>query len=421
MMDISEIVKGVYFKGFPAIGWDKVFKREAISLECGVRKNIFYELCSILAKPFVDKIRKVEFRTAQSPKILFFQSIDRKSCQQQFFNVAELSKHAEILTCNGNRVLSFHVFRGFKMLGLLWSWVSCISRLAISFSQKVNMLSILLFLYNFQKHIFFLDFQKYNLFVSFYDSTLFDAYLTEVFKFYGVPTATLQHGAFSAWRENEMIHSGVELRSFHSDYFLCWNRFTFDEAIKSGIPESDIAIVGIIGYVGERWRKCLVPRNKIFGVVLGHPSFHEENLALIRAANILAKSIGYKYYLKLHPNYAEDAFSAYVDKRFYLGNKPKGISMLEYADSVEFSIVGSSSVFIELVYIQHDVIRYSDNSVHDKFRDIHSGKLFSKVEDIVDVYLKNAGKDYSKELFEVLCTVQDVDGAYKNFFAKFEQ
>lgn len=163
----------------------------------------------------------------------------------------------------------------------------------------------------------------------------------------------MQHGQFISYRENTVINCGIELRTFKSDFLLCWNNYTKREAVISGIDESRLPILGIIGYAGkEHWSKCTKPDNDIFGVVIGHPDYIDENITLIDAANNLSRAKGLKYYLKLHPSYKDDFFKDIVDQNLYLGNVKKGIDMIDYANMVDFSIVGSSTVFTELIFFR---------------------------------------------------------------------
>lgn len=45
-------------------------------------------------------------------------------------------------------------------------------------------------------------------------------------------------GQFISYRENTEINCGIELRTFKSDFLLCWNKYTKREAVISGIEES---------------------------------------------------------------------------------------------------------------------------------------------------------------------------------------
>lgn len=229
----------------------------------------------------------------------------------------------------------------------------------------------------------------------------------------------MQHGQFISYRENTEINCGIELRTFKSDFLLCWNKYTKREAVISGIEESKLPILGIIGYASkEHWNRCIKPNNNIFGVVIGHPDYIDENIVLINAANSLSRAKGLKYYLKLHPNYKEDFFKDIVDQSYYLGNIKKGINMMDYANMVDFSIVGASSVLTELVFLGHEVIRYSNQSIRDKYRDIKAGLTFSEPEKIVDAY--NIGNFEVDSLFDDLCSIREVRAAYQRFFSTFD-
>ena len=229
----------------------------------------------------------------------------------------------------------------------------------------------------------------------------------------------MQHGQFISYREDTVINCGIELRTFKSDFLLCWNNFTRREAVISGIEESRLPILGIIGYASkEYWTRCIKPNNDIFGVVIGHPDYIDENITLINAANHLSRAKGFRYYLKLHPSYKDDFFKDIVDQNHYLGNIKKGIDMIDYANMIDFSIVGSSTVFTELIFLGHEVIRYSNQSIKDKYRDIKLGLTFSEPKQILDVY--NRGNFEIDSLFDDLCSIREVQSSYQNFFSVFD-
>lgn len=265
-----------------------------------------------------------------------------------------------------------------------------------------------------------IDLQSYNLLVTFCDSIMPECVLTLIGKNRGVTTASLQHGQYTAYRENKFINSGVELRSLVSDYLLSWNQMTIDEMQKVNEIKTQPYLAGILGYIGKKHERSTNPKNKVFGVVINHQSFEKENIALVRSANILASEIGYKYYLKLHPNYDLSHFDSYVCRDFYLGTIEKGIPIIEYANRCEFSIASSSSVFCELVYLRHHVIRYSSGSPEDKFRDVPFGLTFDNPDSIYDVYTKGFNNDEEDALYNYLCGTDDVTAAYGRFLDKYE-
>lgn len=416
-MNLSDKLRNINIKGFHSINWDIVFKRLQIEYECGL-KNSFFTLLSLPLKAFISRSPIVSFNKHDDAKILSYINQERISCHLQNENVTKLVK-MDVLSNYGKTKLKIHS-DGYELIFLFVVWFVELRKRRIPYRIIGVLISYLMSLWRFQKFLNTnVEYRKYNLLLTFYDSPIDSAFITELFRSNKVRTATLQHGQFTAWRENDFVNSGVEFRSFSSDYMLCWNKFTVEEAVKTGIKKRRMKIVGILGYVNAQTAICTNPQNGIFGVVIGHPMFEQQNVALITAANMLAQTYNLKYYLKLHPNYTEDYYKGIVEPDLYLGNVEKGIGLLEYANSVEFSLVGSSSIFVELIYVHHDVIRFSDNDVKDKFRDIRIGKRFSNPEELVDIYKKNVDSEYFRKLFDYLCTVENVTETYKDFLKTF--
>ena len=170
----------------------------------------------------------------------------------------------------------------------------------ISLSQRIYIVRNLLQLYRLEETQKRLELDSYKLLVTYYDSWVPEAYMVQKFKLKGIKTATLQHGQFTAKCGNSFIDSGVEFRTSGSDYFLCWNKFTRDEAIKSGLKPEKLIIAGIWTYINKEREVCHKNRRGVFGVVISHPSYAKENEILIKAANKLSEKYNLKYYLKLH-------------------------------------------------------------------------------------------------------------------------
>lgn len=413
------------FKGFPLYDWEKIMRRHDIMIECERYSSNWSYLSRIFFFLFADNIDIQIHRGTTNSKIIFYQSyVERASSRKMMQSVKSLVD-SDLLSYNLKRKIHIHINLGFDLLfNYLPYWYRQLNGHKSSESHRLVYLLELIKLFILKRRLDkLINTKKYNLYVSYCDAIVEEAFASQYFKKKGTVTASLQHGAFSAWRENELINSGVELRSFNSDYLLCWNQMTVDEGVKAGIPENKMKVLGIIGYINSDTEDWLRPNNKTFGVVIGHESFEEENLKLIETANIIAAAKDYHYYLKLHPNYNENHFDDKVDRKYYLGNVIKGISILEYANMVDFSIVGSSSVFVELVYINHDVIRYSTREVTDKFKDVRIGKVITSPEEIL-IYFdgsipQSSKNDDFEKLFNYLCGYKDVKSRYIDFFDSY--
>lgn len=417
-MLVTDKLKNVRFVGLPEVDWSIVLKRRGIELECNT-KTKYMKLKSYL-RPFVSNKLLYNF-VKSGAKVLTMQenSMFRANYEKQMNAVRSLVPNDSLQSTVMKR--SIHIIDGIILFFyIIPLWKKQLNKANIKGYDCNSIIQVLINLYFFYKeYLSKIECSNYNLLLVFYDSSIHESLAVEVFKKEGIKTATLQHGIFSARSENTFINSGVELRSFHSDYFLCWNQMTIDEAVKQGIDTSSFIPCGILGFVGQKYCACIEPDNKTFGVVIGHPSFEDENMKLIEGANIIAKHLGYHYYLKLHPNYEIHYFDSFVDNHYYLGTIEKGISMLKYANSVEFSICGSSSVFAELVYLNHNLIRYSSQGKTDKFKNIKCGKYFSTPSDIIDVYGIGFDGNGMNDVFNQVCYTTNVTESYKKFLTRF--
>lgn len=412
----------ISFKGFPNVRWNIIFGRLSLSFQCkefntrakiiGVL-NFFYSL-------LFPRVPCYNLEKKSEKGILFFNSCcDRKSNIDRLHFVSDLIQNKTVVLGNKSR-RQFNIIPAIKIFRYIPYWYLSLRKRNISFIQQLIILNRLIYVYQVLGYIDKnIEVSNYSLFVSYYDSLIEDSFWEEIFRLKNIKTASLQHGQFISYREDMVNNCGIELRTFKSDFLLCWNKYTKREAVISGIEESKLPILGIIGYVSkEHWNRCIKPNNDIFGVVIGHPDYIEENIVLVNAANSLSRAKGLKYYLKLHPNYKEDFFKDIVDQSYYLGNIKKGINMMDYANMVDFSIVGASTVLTELVFLGHEVIRYSNQSIRDKYRDIKAGLTFSEPEKIVDAY--NIGNFEVDSLFDDLCSIREVRAAYQRFFSTFD-
>ena len=118
-----------------------------------------------------------------------------------------------------------------------------------------------------------------------------------------VLTMTLQHGIFA---RKSVIHTitdtAFELSESISEYYLAWNQYTKDEAIKVGLGPEKIIVLGAPKYINtkEPTEICKAD-NDVFGVILNNSAFDKHNRCLIEMANQIYNKTGLKYVLRYHP------------------------------------------------------------------------------------------------------------------------
>lgn len=403
-------------KGFCLHDCESLLKRSIIEYECDDTT------CSIWGALFrlfsIDEYSIVFLKGRPNTKVVCFQSYyTRKTYIEQMDTFANTYKCDlfRLVKSNSRRITGIVHFFKFIVPWLYSLHFYYEPKLCLYLASQLNQM------YYFANQFRKIDLHNYNLIITFCDSIIPECVFTLIGKNQGVITASLQHGQYTAYRENKFINSGVELRSLVSDYLLSWNQMTIDEVEKVGKIKTEPYLAGILGYIGKQRQLAINPMNKVFGVVINHPSFEEENILLVKSANILASKIGYKYYLKLHPNYDLTHFDSIVCNDYYLGTIKKGVPIIDYANSCEFSVASSSSVFCELVFLKHHVIRYSSGKVDDKFRDVPFGLTFDNPNHIFDVYKKGFNNNDENALFNYLCGTADVTATYRCFLDKYER
>ena len=412
---LSEALKGIKFKSMPNISYDIVFHRQSVMNECGFKENLRKLPFALIRRAFFKS--PIEYNKSGSKVLFYLSDPIRKSSEVNFFKAVRTLPKADTLI---ERVQKQRFsIKGFYLLFILVPvWLTQMTNRKLTFIEKYQIVKELLDLYHIQEFFRTLDIQQYNLLVCYYDSLVHECVLNLMFQQKDISTATLEHGQFNAWRENTIINCGLEFITSHCDYHLCWNRFTKEEAIKSGWRAERLPIVGILSNIGKGKERCVRPNNGIFGVVISNPSWEHENHDLIRAANILAAKYKLRYYLKLHPVYDESYFDNEIEKKYFVGNVKKGIDTLEYANMVDFSLIGSTSVFSELVYTYHDILRYSTLLPSDKYRDVKIGCVFHQPDEVVQCY-NMLNEDFKSQLFDLLCGPENTKEAYSRFFCKF--
>lgn len=415
---LSESLKGIAFVAMPRIPYDVLFHRQSLKNDCVIEDKIYRVPCALMKRAFFPTIKKVDFSDVPGSTILFYNSdVTRKSSEVNFKKVVSTTpKGSYLIERYGKGRFSFWGFYLFFFLSPIWFLQ--MGGKGLTLIEKCQVLKELVESFRIYKIFKRLDLTKYKLLVCYYDSIIHECMLTLICKRLGIKTATLQHGQFNAWRENTFVNCGLEFYASPSDYQLCWNKFARVEAMKCGWKESQLPVVGVMSNIGRKMERCVKPNNNIFGVVISHPSWEHENVEMIKAANILASRYNLRYYLKLHPNYKEDYFKDRVDAAYYIGNVEKGIDTLKYCNMVDFTIVGSTSFYVEMVYCYHDIIRYSSKLPSDKYRDIEDVCVFGNASEIVLSY-QNLNKRNKDNLFEYLCHSNDTFSSYKEFFDKF--
>jgi hypothetical protein len=423
MAEIKDEIKKIKLRGFENYDLskilymtseiDKIVPQETSSMK------LFYLL---IIRCF---FQNWHFKYMEAPRssilFLYDASDGRKDTLEMFNHIVSLSESRDILiTSKSSFFKKIHIATGVKILLHLYLWYGELRKTRLNGYQKINILMKLELILKRNIQSSFVNISKYKLLVVFFDASPLYNFFVQKFKRASVKTATFQHGVILAKREgiNNVDIAGIELGNCISDYLLAWNRFTYKEAVKSGIDKERIKIVGISRCINLPVNCCnATSRHGIFGVVLDGIHTEKNNSSLILLANKLAEEMNYKYILRYHPSFKGDEYNHIIDMNRFLHTGKNDTSIFEYAKMVDFSLIANSTVLFELVYMKHKVYRYSSNDMMDKYRDIPYNS-FSSFDELL--YLLNKEEDCSQALYDLCCSVNDIRKAHRDFFLMFD-
>ena len=258
--------------------------------------------------------------------------------------------------------------------------------------------------------------KKYKFVVVYYDLVSDENCFIQFYQHHGIPGLTLQHGIFS---EKPIVKNisdtAIEFKRSISDYYLAWNQYTKEEAIIAGMDANKIVVLGIPKYATYKKTPRLSTNvDNCFGIVLNNKNFSFHNEQMIRIANEISHKTGLKFYMRYHPDLKGDEYQKIVGDGF-AGNCNNNLTIEEYSKTVKFTIISSSSVFVDLVFLQHPVYRLvvSENDTYATVK-LNS---FKNADELLKLLMLKTHKD-DGELFKYLCTDYYCLDNYKHFFRK---
>ena len=388
--------------------WDNIFLLDAIwqndnelaprrlkGAIKGVIKSLF------LTGPYMRKVHG-------NPRILFVYPYNkRKDHLQAFVNLTSQIDDAELLLPGPTRFRP----RGFIDI---WFIVRYMRRRKFPLKKAIDLARNQAAVLSFLDEIVKLDIQKYKMIVVYYDLASIGRFIVEFAQKRKIPSATLQHGAFVSANEklDGLDKYGIELSYCAADYLLAWNQFSKEEAVKAGMAPERVVVLGPPKYAGLHIAPPPSEPKGIFGVILGWDEARRQNVELVKIANEAAQKSGLKYIIRCHPG-SNSAEYTNIANEFCVGVCPAAQSIIEYMDTVDFSICGGTSMFVELLLLGRPVYRL--RSEKDKYYRIDVA-AFSTADDLLE-QVQNKSVDVDKEkLKRYVCEPNEILGNYQKFF-----
>lgn len=415
---------GIFLKGHGNIDFLKVVKKQRMMNDILKMHNVFFtifrNIASIIYKIFVysEKYYYVSQGSAEK-KVLFLFCHDvhtfRPDCTSMFIETAKVidKENYDIIALKDKKGISF-IFT-FQLCKLVIIWLLTLIKEKIGISVGLYILREAIDCYFAKMQISSLvNESSIKLLVLFYDADSRDNYFSQYFQQLNIPTATLQHGIQLAPRkglEDNIDFAGIEFGCFISNYYLAWNEFTRQEAIKAGIKDNQIKVLGISKCIGKN--PLLKKENSnVIGLILDGKYEEENNIPMIRLLNQLCVKYNIKYKLRYHPDYKGTEYLDYIDARYCIATN-KRETLNDFLSSVKLCIVANSTVLFELEFYSVPFIRYSSGNLKDKFVG-YGGISFNNYEELEKCYLS-----IIKECVIVPKYMENIAYNYRRFFESF--
>lgn len=414
MFEIKEELKGCIFKGFEGIEvWRILYLPSENERILNIKSDYFRIFYHILLKK-----TKYKLISTGSDLLYFLFYKGRKDFQQINENMLSLVESKDVLDVvdlkHVNQInLSFII----SIVRKIPQWIITLNKTRLSKKQKLIALDYLILNYKCAFDIKKIKFKHYKFAIIFNDADTVGNYVSQYLQSLNIQTASMQHGVILAPRKDikNIDFAGIELNNFVSDHLMAWNNFTKEQAIKTGIPKEKIDVLGIVRCM-DVYKLPLQPFKKIFGVVLDGRYTAKTNISLIECANYISEKLNMKYILKYHPSDNPHLYDNIVNKKFYIGFYDKNKSIKEYALDVDFSIIANSTVYMELVFLFHRTYRLSSIDLFfDKYSNIKTMSFSNKEELMNLIQLNKDDVSEMNNLFNILCTVENVRDSYKNY------
>ncbi len=230
------------------------------------------------------------------------------------------------------------------------------------------------------------------------DAHITDNLLVQHYKVKNVPTATLQHAYIAEIDDNSHEYLPATLvEGFVSDFFVLQGEEAKFEAIKCGISSKRLFVAG--GLEGKISQCFLRPKRGIFGVPLCVKEMKKHNEELISIANKIAEHYNFKYIIRLHPSITEADITDFIDKKYMMRIEDKLETIDEYANKIDFSITGKSTMFSQLLQRNHPTFQFIDSEGKGIYPSLNWGR-FSTIAQFNLLYEKfvKEEENYYKEL-----------------------
>ena len=291
-------------------------------------------------------------------KLLFFNQTDRVDHVQAFNKIVSLARLADAVQAKviPHRIASFGVClrRTCRLIG----WIARKRKTNLSWREFWFTVPFVQLALEAKEQFENWDLEQYNAVVFYYDFNWISGVLRQMAELKGITTITLQHGIYFTKRIFPEEPDRLIICHSAANLFLAWNVLSKKMLMECGFPEEQILVMGIPRYLDSARLSMSKETGKgVFGVISSIAEY--EDRQMIRIACDIAEKTGWRFYIRYHPLQQGNEYDRFVTSAYYLGNGGK-FSVDQYATEVDFSLVGRSTMLLDLVARGKRAYHYRD-------------------------------------------------------------
>lgn len=353
--------------------------------ECSVK-----DICLKLFKPIYNKERYTSKKIRNGSIFIVFSHNyrDRMDYWRTFKNISKLINNKTMIYPGKDRKKG-----NFINLPLIGIWFWQLRRVELSSNLKLQYCIELYKSYlNLLQAKKFLKEKKVKLLFSFVDIHSADSLITLYANSKGIETASIQHAAINMDLQYLYANydtSNIILQS-KSKFLLIYGKQTRVFANKIGARNKRLLEVGCSYTLNADLKKVNKTKKNVFLIMLnGIPDGKKSvtNLELIKIGELIAKCYNYEFIIRKHPS---DNFNYAINKKYMLRFSEKKESLGKLTNHIDFVIMGNSTAFIELCYLNIPTFLYKGSKM-DLYSEIEWNKFknFEEIKRILDIYFNN--------------------------------
>lgn len=238
---------------------------------------------------------------------------------------------------------------------------------------------------------------------TFCDALPIENLFAQAAKSSGIVTLTLQHGQYAF---NDLVNSECSndesYLNFVSHYICVWGKATYDEFLRAGVESKRVLILGSLRSYSVFGVKTISYADKVttglFGLLLSADIYRDDNIRMISLANAISRKYGYTYIVRSHPNNNMDLYKNYLKNTGY--NLVQNISLHDYFDKVEFSLMFMTGVFNEAIACRARILIFGSENLLGLYNRLDV--TVSDIDDFDKKYKLIISKSSSSKMYDAL-------------------